>query len=191
MDTWGDGVIEVDINTLHLLLRHDPETGRLFWRKRDVSLFADGKHSAAHTAAKWNARCAGMEAGSVGNHGYRRVSIEGRYFLTSRIIFAMTNGHWPAEELNHIGGKKTDNRLSKIREASRIEIARNQKRHKTSTSGVTGVCWNKRKGRWQAYIWVENVRRHLGDFGDFDVAVAARRAAEIEFDFHPNHGQRA
>ena len=184
-------MIETDIDTLHLLLRHDPETGRLFWRERDVSLFSDGKHSAAHTAAKWNARLAGLEAGSVGIHGYRRVAIGGRYFLTSRIIFAMTKGRWPTEELNHIGGKKTDNRLSKIKEASRREIARNQKRHLKSTSGVTGVCWSKSKGKWQAYIWVENTRRHLGNFDDFDAAVAARSAAEIKFDFHPNHGRAA
>lgn len=184
-------MIETDIDTLHLLLRHEPETGRLFWRERDVSMFPDGKHSAAHTAAIWNAQHAGMEAGSVGNHGYRRVSIGGRYYLTSRIIFAMTNGRWPTEEVNHIAGKKTDNRPSKIREASRIEIQRNQKRYRTSTSGVTGVCWSKRKGKWQAYIWVENARRHLGDFGDFDAAVAARSAAEIEFGFHSNHGRRA
>ena len=43
--------------------------------------------------------------------------------------------------------------------------------------------------KWRAQIRVDGKRKHLGYFDTFDDAVAARKAAEIEHNYHPNHGR--
>lgn len=48
-----------------------------------------------------------------------------------------------------------------------------------NTSGVSGVCWHKKLGKWTAKIGKNYKRIHLGCFDSFEDAVAARRAAEL------------
>ena len=48
------------------------------------------------------------------------------------------------------------------------------------------LAWDK----WVAEIKVNRIKKHLGQFDTFDAAVAARKAAEVEFGFHENHGKR-
>jgi hypothetical protein len=55
------------------------------------------------------------------------------------------------------------------------------KSHKKNTSGAVGVHWNKRDKRWVAQIRVNNKTLSLGYFKDINDAIAARKAAEIEY----------
>ena len=48
-------------------------------------------------------------------------------------------------------------------------------------SGVPGVVWDRQKARWRAYIGYVGKQLHIGLFDDLDVAIAARRAAEVEY----------
>ena len=57
----------------------------------------------------------------------------------------------------------------------------------TNSSGVPGVFWYKRRDGWIAQIYVDGKQRHLGFFDNLLDAVAARKSAEIEHGFHPNH----
>ena len=59
----------------------------------------------------------------------------------------------------------------------------------TNASGVTGVFWYKRRDGWIAQIYVDGKQRHLGFFDNLLDAVAARKSAEIEYNYHPNHGR--
>ncbi len=43
--------------------------------------------------------------------------------------------------------------------------------------------------RWQAFIKRGGKSRYLGTFLTAGEATAARKAAEIELGYHPNHGQ--
>ena len=47
-----------------------------------------------------------------------------------------------------------------------------------NTSGYTGVYFDKRSGKWQAYINYQKKRYYLGLFGKIDDAVKARKLAE-------------
>lgn len=43
----------------------------------------------------------------------------------------------------------------------------------------------------QTELETSNAKKvHLGYFNAFDDAVAARKAAEVEHNFHPNHGEQ-
>lgn len=61
-------------------------------------------------------------------------------------------------------------------------------RRETNKSGVTGVSWYKRSGKWRAQIIVDGRALHLGLFDSFDEAVAVRKAANEKFGYHPDHG---
>lgn len=57
----------------------------------------------------------------------------------------------------------------------------NTRKHKTNTSGRTGVYWFKRVNKWIAAIVYNGVQIHLGYFVNFDDAVKAREDAEIKY----------
>ena len=49
---------------------------------------------------------------------------------------------------------------------------------KNNTSGVKGVCWDKRGSRWLAHIKVDYRRKHLGYYDTILEAAYVRYAAE-------------
>jgi hypothetical protein len=101
----------------------------------------------------------------------------------------MAHGAWPEGEVDHIDHDKSNNRISNLRVTTRTGNGRNASLFRTNTSGASGVEWYKMRQRWRAYISVNNRRVHLGYFDAFDEAVAARKTAEINLGYHPNHGR--
>lgn len=175
---------------LRQLLRYEPETGKLFWRTRTPYMFTDGNQTAAHSCGRWNSRWAGKEVGTTNSHGYKTVVILHGRTSAHRIAWAMCNGRWPSQQLDHINGVRDDNRIINLREVSNMENARNTKRHKNNNSGRTGVFYVESRGIWNAYINVNWRKRSLGNFKTFEQACAAREQAEIEMGFHENHGRQ-
>lgn len=175
---------------LRKLLRYEPETGKLFWRARTPDLFEDGKRSAEHLCANWNSRWAGKEAFTSGNgNGYKSGHIFSRKYKAHRVIWAIFYGAWPEHQIDHKNGVRSDNRISEMRSVTPEENSRNQKMRKTNTSGHMGVQWVKRDEKWRARINVDGKRKELGDFTNKDDAIAVRKAAEVKYGYHPNHGR--
>lgn len=85
--------------------------------------------------------------------------------------------------VDHIHGdeSKRDNRKSNLRIATPYQNNVNKRMLDSNTSGVTGISWNKRKDKWEAYIGVNGKRLGLGYFKNFDDAVVARKAAEEKY----------
>ena len=176
---------------LRKLLRYEPDTGKLFWRERTPDLFSSGKHSAAHRCNRWNSRYRGEEAftANVGL-GYLVGGIFDRLHRAHRVIWAMETGAWPLEDIDHINGVRDDNRMINLRAVSRTENMRNAKMPKSNTSGTVGVLCHNPTGRWRAEIKVDGKALHLGLFDKKSDATAARKAAEVKYGFHPNHGRQ-
>lgn len=57
----------------------------------------------------------------------------------------------------------------------------NKRRSPSNTSGTTGVSYNKKSGKWVAYICKEGTRHHLGAYDCIDDAIKARKDAEIKY----------
>ena len=113
---------------LRKLLRYEPETGKLFWRKRPPDMFPRESRGLS-----WNTRYAGAEAfKDKHERGYKRGSIFGKTFRAHRAIWAMVHGHWPPEDVDHINGDTSDNRLENLRAVSRQENLKNQRLSKTN-----------------------------------------------------------
>lgn len=168
-------------------LDYDPESGVLIWKIRPNRHFDGKAKGQPHEAAIWNSRYAGKPAfRSVGNHGYNTSTLSGVQMTGHRVSWAVYFGVWPENEIDHINGKKTDNRLANLREVTRSENARNL----SVRSGESrGVYLYAPTGRWVAKITVSGKMLHLGYYKDRGEAVEARRNAEKIHGFHENHGR--
>ncbi|WP_017903577.1 HNH endonuclease signature motif containing protein [Pseudomonas asplenii] len=131
---------------------------------------------------------AGSICGGVNGWGYVHFQYQGHTYKAHRVIWLCVYGNWPGE-LDHINGNRSDNRIENLREVSRQENLRNQKVRTNSSTGAMGVTREGRK--WRARIRVDGAFIHLGYFDSIDEAVAARRAANIKYGFHENHGRPA
>jgi hypothetical protein len=175
---------------LRKLLTYDPDTGLLYWRVRTPDMFTDGKQTAAHNCARWNARFAGTEAfTSVSNKRYKHGRILGKHYFAHRVIWAMANGRWPDNHIDHINGICNDNRICNLRDVTRSVNARNAKKKINNTSGICGVSWHKKNQKWQANITMRGKSVNLGYFENIECATAARKAAEIGNGYTARHGQ--
>ena len=84
-------------------------------------------------------------------------------------------------EVDHIDGDGLNNQQSNLRVASTAENQRNRTGiNRNNRSGVRGVFWVKREGRWRAQICVDGKNIGLGDFAEFGEAVIARRQGELD-----------
>jgi hypothetical protein len=171
-------------NTLSHLLRYDAATGKLYWRERGRAFFKSER-----AFKSWNTRYAGAEAltAKTGN-GYKSGDVLNTRIHAHRAAFAIHHGKWPSM-IDHINGDGFDNRISNLREVTKVENARNAKTYRHNKSGVMGVSFSNVVGKWEVRITVNRKNLFLGYFSEFDRAAAARRQAEHQYGFHPNHGR--
>lgn len=125
---------------------------------------------------KW---AAGTRVGTKDSKGHRQVRFNGKLLLEHRVIWFIVYGYIP-EEIDHINRVRDDNRLANLRECTHRENNRNMSVRWDSSTRVPGVARYPRYGKFVAYITLNGKRRHLGYFAEFDAAVAARKAAEVE-----------
>ena len=59
--------------------------------------------------------------------------------------------------------------------------ASNRRTPTTNKSGTRGVCFDTRNNRYKVYIVVSKVRLHLGYYPELELAVKARKAAELRY----------
>ena len=179
---------------LRTIFSYNPDTGELRWKPRTPDTFDSvegSKYTAESRCRIFNSKFAGKLAGSVGACGYITVQLNGQHLKAHRIIFVMMTGEQPKDEIDHINHCRSDNRWSNLRDVSKRQNSLNQKRHSTNSTGVTGVSYLKNISKYVAYICKDNEQIRIGYYESLDDAAEARRLAEIEYGFHPNHGRSA
>ncbi len=146
--------------------------GNLFWKERPLH----------HFIADWcrdvfNKKFAGKLAGTLMN-GYLQVNF-GRCgkVAVHRIIFLMHHGFLPIN-VDHKDGNPLNNQIDNLRAATYQQNAMNMKTRSTNTSGRKGVYAPSGRRRWTAAIRENGKFVHLGSFGSFEEAAAAREEAE-------------
>lgn len=144
------------------LLSYNPETGTFTWR-----------------VGRGKARV-GSVAGTPCSGGYFQIRIYGRIYSAHRLAWLLTHGVWPENQIDHINGRRDDNRLCNLRLATRSENNRNAKRRSDNTSGVKGVSFDKARDRWRAQIRVSGRNRHMGYHKTPEEAYAAYCKAAAE-----------
>ena len=170
-------------------LTYYPDTGKLFWKHKPASLFEGGKFSPERCALSWNAKYAGKEAFTcIANNGYFVGRIRGRNYLAHRVIWAIVHGEWPEDQIDHINGDRTDNRVSNLRPADTTANAMNMGLRSDNQTGCAGVGWLPKQKKWRARIKVDGREKYLGHFDTFEEAKAARLRANKRHGYSARHG---
>lgn len=121
--------------------------------------------------------CAKLSRGTV--YGARTVQIgpkrdgKQKHFLLHRVLLDAPAGMMG----DHIDGDGLNNRRSNLRLATPAQNTRNTCVRRDSKSGLKGTAFDKRRGKWAAYIKECKRQKHLGYFGSPEAAHAAYVAA--------------
>lgn len=160
---------------LRQLLRYEPDTGKLYWKERPLSMFKDNPVRTKERAhANWNSRYAGKEAFTAAHgEGYRQGQVFGTPYLAHRVIWAIVYGEWPVNAIDHINMDRSDNRLANLRHTDRGKNNCNRGAQINNTSGFKGVTWDKRSMKWKAQIGAFGKNHYLGLFATAEAAHAA------------------
>ena len=151
----------MNLDDLRNLISYNPETGHLYW------------------IAQGRGRIKKKPAGTTTSSGYLGVMIHGKRVYSHRICWALHYGTWPVEQIDHINGVKSDNRIINLREATNSQNGKNLKLSSRNTSGVSGVHFDNWAGKWRASIKVDGRSINLGRWNDKQEAISARKKAEI------------
>lgn len=176
----------ISIATLRRLISYCPETGILSWNIRTLSDFQCENRSRARVCNGWNSKYSGTQINSRMADGRVIVHLNiGKRMRTqgARVAWAIHHGRWPTGMVDHIDGDCTNDRIGNLRDVSASENCRNQRISKRNTSGKVGVTFNKRAGKWRAWINIDGKANALGYFNNIDDAVSARIEAENHHGF--------
>lgn len=136
------------VEELRSLLDYDPGTG-VFTLKRPLPRGPLGKLPA------------GSPVGNLNADGYISISVFGKTRKAHRLAWFHVTGEWPQDELDHLNGNRSDNRIRNLARVTRAENNQNR-RARTGATGVPGVC--KKGKRFAAQIAIEGVRHWLGTY---------------------------
>jgi hypothetical protein len=147
------------------LLNYDKEVGVFSWKK---------KRRGVKT---------GVPLGADNGFGYLRITVLGTSIYAHRLAWFYVHGVWP-EQIDHINGNKSDNRIANLRDVSLQQNLQNKlKPQKNSESKVLGVSWHKKAKKWQAHICVYKERKYLGLFDDVNEAHKAYLKEKEKIDY--------
>lgn len=164
------------------LLEYSPETGEFFWKFRNRSFFLNDR-----SYKTWNSRFSGRPAiNTKHRQGYWCGVLLGEKVLAHRVAWAIYHGLWPDDQVDHINGIKTDNRISNLRSATHSENMRNSKTDAKNQNGLKGVSFDKSRGQWMARIMVDRKQINLGRFTNAQDAHLAYCEAAVKY-----HGEFA
>ena len=130
------------IERLQQVLMLDSQSGILIWK------------------ASRGSRNAGTIAGTP-HKGYVRISVDGKLIRAHQIVWALTHGGWPIDEIDHINGVKDDNRPCNLREVDRFINMQN--RTKANNNNSTRTLGVEQIGRnFRARLTIKGKIKHLG-----------------------------
>lgn len=124
---------------------------------------------------------AGQQVGSKDMHGYKTVRIGPTSFKLHRLCWFYVHGHWPAGDIDHLNGDRSDNRFTNLRDVPRCVNLQNQRvaTSQNKSTGVLGVYPSKK--RFTAALSIDGRKKSLGTFDTVDLAHAAYLNAKRVF----------
>lgn len=114
-----------------------------------------------------------------------RITIAGKDYLQSRIIFLWHKGYLPVY-VDHKDRNRLNDRIDNLRECTASENNKNRKSHKHGASKYLGVYISTNRKKWIASITYGGKQRILGRFDNEEIAASTyNEAAKI------HHGEFA
>jgi hypothetical protein len=129
-------------------------TGDLIWKSRPLSHFVDER-----IRKSFNTRRSGEISTSKRDNGYLVVCVNYIQYRAHRVVYVMNFGPIPDDmDIDHINGKRDDNRPCNLRLALRSENLHNSTGHFDSKTGVKGVTLNE-SGTYFAKLMFNGLKR--------------------------------
>lgn len=126
------------------------------------------------------------KCGCLSDKGYVQIIIDRNQYFAHRLAWLISYGAWPKDQIDHINGIRSDNRLANLRECTNKQNHQNRKKpRKDSKSGFLGV--NKNGASWQARIKVDGKEIYLGRYSSAEEAHEAYLLAKKKH--HPFSSQ--
>lgn len=123
----------------------------------------------------------------VNNHGYVQICIKSVLMSAHQLAFLYMEGKFPPNQVDHIDHNRSNNSWKNLRKVTRDQNLQNQKFHSNNTSGVTGVSRHG-NDRWLTEISFRGTAVYRKSHKSFHKAVAIRKALEVFYGYHKNHG---
>jgi hypothetical protein len=139
----------------------DYKDGELYWKKKICYKVVIGK-----------------SLGSKEFIGYKNCRIYGKNYRLHRLIFLYHHGYLP-KEIDHIDGRKSNNKIENLREATKSQNMRNVKGIKSS-SKCKNVSWSEARKKWIVRVVVNGKLKNLGGFEDLELADLVAHEARIK-----------
>ncbi len=111
------------------------------------------------------------------DHGYVTARSSNGNIKLHRLLMNAPEG----SVVDHINGNPRDCRKENLRIVSQRANTYNSGMRKSSTTGYKGVCFDKRRGKYVAYIAPNKRHIHLGYYGTPEAAAEAYNIAALHF----------
>ena len=131
-------------------------------------------------------RCENPKNNNFKNYGARGISVCDRWKNFEDFIADM--GPRPEGFSIERDDSSKDYEPGNCRWASRADQNKHYRRFSNNSSGANGVWWHKKSAKWTAMISVQGKPKYLGLFDRIEDAISARKLAERELGYHPQHG---
>jgi len=106
----------------------------------------------------------------------KKKGISHQIFMHREILGLEYKDGRKADHSNH---NTLDNRRENLRDCTHQQNLMNQKLQKNKTSKYKGVCWDKSRKKWTAYLKIKGERKNLGRFNaEKQAALAYNNAAK-------------
>lgn len=164
----------ITIERIREMFDYDPSSGSLLWRKHSRRPDRIGKEAGA----------------SYGSSAHRRVTVDGKRYMKSWIVWAHYYGEFPSRTPDHEDNNSANDRIGNLRLATKAQNAMNSKIRSDSSTGLKGVSYIKRTGHFYASIYVSGRTINLGRYmSKLEAHAAYIAAAEKYFgEFARPHG---
>ena len=139
----------IDVELLNKLFEYDELTGILYNKINRSSNSREGE-----------------TVGTYMNNGYLKTSINDREYLIHRLIWFLNYGYFP-EQVDHINGDRSDNRLSNLRESNDKLNQENLRSAKSNNKlGLLGVFKRLSRGKvkYVSKIMLNGKSKWIGSF---------------------------
>lgn len=157
--------------------------GKLVVIKESAPNYHFDKKGYKHRYSMWECKCDCGETTVVSVNDLNSsntkscgcLELENRKNINERFV---SNEIW-----NHENAQKFHEWDRQIK-GTKITTLRPDRLQANNKSGVRGVCWDKKRKKWSAYITFKGKRTYLGYFKNKTDAIAARKEAEEKY-FQP------
>ncbi len=117
----------------------------------------------------------GKRAGSLCAKGYLRITLFGKKYAAHRLAWLFVYGDFPEDQIDHIDGNRTNNRISNLRTCTAGENRQN-----VLCSKNTGASFDRSRNKWEAKIMIGKKSIRLGRFENPQDAHAAYCRAKAD-----------